>query len=415
MSIFISPKDNSSVAKRPLSTDFSPSPSVIKPKKLQRPDCKSHNLDTPSIMAAMGVKEGDILGQTVNELQTTTENELNWEMVIKALHSCTVEINKLKEENSQLKNKVSTAIGRTVCLEHDLQKANDKLVELEWREMRQNLVFYNIEEKQNENISELIPQILIDTLEIPPHLISNLENNRGVIAIDIVHRLGRKVPGKNRPTVVRFTTRAGKDTVLSYSKKKKSSVKVAEQYPPEMKERRTAQIGALKNYREIHKDSNTSVELVKDKFLVGNQVIDNKNKLQSSPTDSVPSIANVIQTPVKEVHRSFFQGHAIKVSSIKDASAAIQALYQSSQIANSDHLMYAYTVTDDNGMRICGNSDEGEWSASRLLADLIAKRSQSNILVAVSRRHDGPNLGQKRFSIISSVASEALQSLINID
>ena len=64
--------------------------------------------------------------------------------------------------------------------------------------MRQNLVFYNIEEKQNENISELIPQILIDTLEIPPHLISNLENNRGVIAIDIVHRLGRKVQKSTR-------------------------------------------------------------------------------------------------------------------------------------------------------------------------------------------------------------------------
>ena len=98
-----------------------------------------------------------------NKLQITTENEHSWDMVIKALHSCTVEINKLKEENSQLKNKVSTAIGRTVRLEHDLQKANDELVELEWREMRQNLVFYNIEEKQNENISELIPPIqLID-------------------------------------------------------------------------------------------------------------------------------------------------------------------------------------------------------------------------------------------------------------
>ena len=73
-------------------------------------------------MAAMSVKEGDILGQSVNELQTTTENELSWEMVIKALHNCTVEINKLKEENSQLKSIVSTAIGRTVRLEHDRKR-----------------------------------------------------------------------------------------------------------------------------------------------------------------------------------------------------------------------------------------------------------------------------------------------------
>ena len=169
------------------------------------------------------------------------------------------------------------------------------------------------------------------------------------------------------------------EKILSYhTVRKKGVIKVAEQYPPQMKERRTAQIDALKNYHEIHKDTNTSVKLVKDKLLVGNQVIDNifhKNKLQSTPADSVPSITDVTQTPVKEIHRSFFQGHAIRVSSIKDAAAAIQALYQSSEVTNSDHLMYAYTVTDDNRMRICGNSDDGEWSASCLLADLIAKRS----------------------------------------
>ena len=79
-------------------------------------------------------------------------------MLIKALHSSTGVIKKLKEENSQLKNKVSTAIGRTVHLEHDVQKANDKLYELEWREMRQNLVFYNFEKKQNENINKLVSQ-----------------------------------------------------------------------------------------------------------------------------------------------------------------------------------------------------------------------------------------------------------------
>ena len=187
MSVFTSPKDKTSIPKRPLSTDSSPSPSVIKPKKLQRSDSNTHSLDTPFLMAAMSIEEGDILGLTVNELQNINGTEQSWEMVIKALHSCTFEINKLKEENSQLKNKVSTAIGRTVRLENDLQKANDKLVELEWREMRQNLVFYNIEEKETENISKLIPPILIDTFQIPPHLISHSENNKGVIAIDIAH------------------------------------------------------------------------------------------------------------------------------------------------------------------------------------------------------------------------------------
>ena len=74
-------------------------------------------------------------------------------------------------------------------------------MELEWREMRQSLVFYNIAEKQNENVCEVIPPILIDTLGIPPYLISDPGNNKTVISIDIAHRLGKKIPGKNRPIV----------------------------------------------------------------------------------------------------------------------------------------------------------------------------------------------------------------------
>ena len=75
--------------------------------------------------------------------------------------------------------------------------------------------------------------------------------------------------------------------------------------------------------------------------------------------------------------------------------------------------MNAYTVTDDNGIHICDNSDDGEWSASRLLADLIAKMSQTNVLLAVSRCHDSPNPGQKKDSPSSLLlANQALQSVI---
>ena len=62
-------------------------------------------------------------------------------------------------------------------------------------------------------------------------------------------------------------------------------------------------------------------------------------------------------------------------------------------------------------LRITGHSDDGEWAASKLLANLLAENRSDNILVAVSRRHDGPNLGRQRFSIIVSAAKEALQLL----
>ena len=184
-----------------------------------------------------------------------------------------------------------------------------------------------------------------------------------------------------------------------------------------MRERRDAQLDALKTYKGIHKDSGTKVKLVKDKLLVGQQVVANPfetNKLQSVPTDNIPSFSDITHTQIKEHTRSFFQGHAARVNSFKEAAAVKQALYQSPHIANSDHLVYAYAITDESGIRITGNSDDGEWAASRLLSDLIAHKIESNIFIAVSRRHEGPNLGRIRFTIISKIAEEALHLLTNV-
>ena len=129
------------------------------------------------------------------------------------------------------------------------------------------------------------------------------------------------------------------------------------------------------------------------------------------PTDPVCSLKSIAHTQVKEVNLSFFQGHAGKISSLKEAASVLQALYQSPQVAKSDHLVYAYSLTDENGMKITGNSDDGEYAASRLIADVIAQEQQSNIIIAISRRHEGPNLGRQRFNIFSSLAKEVLETL----
>ena len=57
--------------------------------------------------------------------------------------------------------------------------------------------------------------------------------------------------------VVRFTTRRGKELVLARSwTTKMANLKVSEQYPSDMKERREAQLDALKAY----KDTGTKVK-----------------------------------------------------------------------------------------------------------------------------------------------------------
>ena len=74
-------------------------------------------------------------------------------------------------------------------------------------------------------------------------------------------------------------------------------------------------------------------------------------------------------------------------------------------------MIYAYNITDPSSMKITGNSDEGEWAASKTLSNLIVESGLTNTFLAITRRHAGSNLGQKRFTIITDVARKVLESL----
>ena len=100
-----------------------------------------------------------------------------------------------------------------------------------------------------------------------------------------------------------------------------------------------------------------------------------------------------------------------KIESLPEAASAKDSLFQLPTVAHSDHIIYAYSFTDPSGMKIAGNSDGGEWAASRLLANLIEENGKTNVFIAVSRKHAGPNLGPKRFHLITEVGAKALDLL----
>ena len=181
-----------------------------------------------------------------------------------------------------------------------------------------------------------------------------------------------------------------------------------------------AQVEDLKQYQELYKETNTKVRLVKDKLKVGTQIVEGTfetNRLRSTPGSLVPGSFNTIShTDIVSLKDSHFQGYATKlnasnVTSVKHAAETRDALFQSLQVANAHHVIYAYIVSDDSGMTISGHSDDGEWSASKLILNLLKENGKSNIFVAVSRRHDGPNLGPQQFTTISAIASKAMQMI----
>ena len=68
---------------------------------------------------------------------------------------------------------------------------------------------------------------------------------------------------------------------------------------------------------------------------------------------------------------SVFQGHYYTIHTEGEAIKALRALLQDNLTAKITHILYAYNYCDDSGQIITGHSDDGEWTGSTILSNLI--------------------------------------------
>lgn len=309
--------------------------------------------------------------------------------------------------------KISTLEGKNMRLEREVERLSNKVEDLQWRDMQENIIFYNIPESIGENCEDLIVSFLIDEMKIEVGNIYSKENPTGEVRIDVAHRMGKKMASstKHRPIVVKFVTRKGKQYVMKHARNLRGQqYGVSEQLPPQMRERKSAQYEEMKQLRQSNSELGHKIHFVKDKLMHNNQVVQNKfeqNKLPSMKV--VPQDYNALfhSEPIEE-QGSIFQGHAMMVHSIDDAVRARDALFQDVSVAKAEHIMYAYHIETEEGVVESGNSDDQEYKGSDILVRYIQDKKLDNIFVAVSRIHKGPNLGRKRFYLIRQACSDVI-------
>ena len=95
------------------------------------------------------------------------------------------------------------------------------------------------------------------------------------------------------------------------------------------------------------------------------------------------------------------------MKTIAEANASLATLLQNPDVAKPHHISYAYSITNEIE-DVIGQSDDGETGTSDVLKTIIQERNLTNIFLSVSRCHNGPNLGKKRFEIIRATALDAL-------
>ena len=135
------------------------------------------------------------------------------------------------------------------------QVDHDALVDLTWRSMRDNLLFYAIPEAGNDEDCEATVQTFF-------------KNELGItedIGLERVHRMGRRVDGKCRPIVAKFSSFKKREVArLAGPKLAGKRFGISEQIPKEWQDRRQALLPAFKDAKKQGKRA----RFVGDKLLV---------------------------------------------------------------------------------------------------------------------------------------------------
>ena len=397
--------------KRNNSSD-SPSPTLPKnPSKLSR-------MTSPLVMQSLDSTQ-NVLSQEWKDL--SMDEKLDRLMLkLSTLDDIKNNVDSIIEDrenqvgNELLLQKIATLEGKNLKLERKVEVLSAKLEDLEWREIRDNLIFYNVEESNGENCRLVIEKFLTEEMKVPRQLIYSAENLTGEVRIDVAHRIGRFTP-KGRPVVVKFVTRQGKEYVMKHAKNLKGKkFSVSEQLPSKMKERRQAQTDTLKQLRQSHPDKKShNIRFMKDKLMINHQEV--TPAFEKNPLPIIQVFPwhydKLAHSEEIRFNGSVFQGHAASVHSIEDAVRAKDALLQDLQVASADHLMYAYHIDNEDGVFASGNSDDGEIKGSEIIVNYLQENKLENVFVAVSRIHKGPNLGKQRFNLIKQSCVDVINML----
>ena len=329
------------------------------------------------------------------------------------------ELESLKSENKCLKLRLMETEGHATRMFKDIAKLKRDFEDLEIRSMSHNIVIYNLPEQDNEDIYKTVTDVMKEKLKIPEHLIQSKTHPIAPVQIDTAHRMG-KANSRNRPTVLKLVLRRGKDIILQHARNLRGTkISVSEQLPSEMRERRMLQLPKLRGLCDKHKgDNSMKVVLSKDKLLVNNSVIPPEFEVNPITLDKTEhwkplSYHSMQQSEIFEYAGSFFQGHMARITSLEEVRRAYCALLQNSQTAGAHHLMYAYRFSQETDSEdptiVNGHSDDGEYGGTQILIRLLDNCKLSDVFVAVSRTHNGPNIGKKRFQLIEDSARDVLR------
>lgn len=356
----------------------------------------------------------------INIAQNQNRSMSNLDTSMQKMATDVSKMTQLMEDNLAIKEQLKATNGKIQRLQKGEDKLQEKIEQIEQRELSKNLIFLNVPEEgiqSSQNLAKRIYNVLSKDMKIPSENIFSSQYLAGEIRIDSIFRVGKPSQGRPRPISVRFLTKLGRDIVYDRKytanlKSKSNPIIVVEQYITAIREKRTALYDDLKKLRDINADPSTKISIRRDKIIVNNVPKDTFRFQQNPLPESSPistSYNLLYHSKECSIKDSFFQGHAMPVSTRLEAIAARNAIFQT--LPHADHVIYAYNLTKGEGQSLYGHDDDGEIGASQRLKNTIIESGKTNVFVAVTRHKKGGNIGPIRFEMVEEIGKTALQTL----
>ena len=170
----------------------------------------------------------------------------------------------------------------------------EKLLDLQSREMRDNLIFYGFEEEKDETNKDCVDKVLKlvgEKLEIP---------HAKHIPIHRAHRMGRYQRNKTRPIVAKFAYYPNREDIRKAAKKLEGTqYSIGQQFPKEIQDRRRQLVPLLREAKAKGQKAHIAVDklYVDGKLQKATNTASGTSNASSTSNDSSTSTSSAGNPP----------------------------------------------------------------------------------------------------------------------
>lgn len=321
-----------------------------------------------------------------------------------------------KEEIKGLKEKVEVLSNVIIRMEGQLQDANDKILNMQARSMRKNLIVSGIEEPKHETSEQLlnaVERFIAEKLQVQQN-----------VPLKVVHRLNYVDGSEYRPVIIKLADINHKQLLLSKGPNLKGLKNdkdryyyLNEQLPDQLAEDRRYAQQWIKENRSKPVDNQLQMKIHKNRLRINNEPYVKKVKppkaaeiLRLDPDDlATTKNASTIYGDSKLHEGSEFISYAAKITTVEQVRVAYRKLRI--KYADATHISSAFRLDPPNGPFNQEGVDDGEHASGRCLLGLLQEHKVVNVAIFMVRFYGGKHIGGARFDITRNLAMKALQKI----